>query len=112
MKPQNSTTNPTTEPEPSASALIEHLQWEWAARQGLIDSVGGAAWRRRHRGTRFVTPRWLEAHAHVVEAIDGGRRPSAELTTALVTAVVASRRHACGGGLRADDPGVREEVPR
>lgn len=59
-----------------------------------------------------MTPRWLEAHAHVVEAIDGGRQPNTDLTVALVAAVVASRRHACGGGLGADDPGVREEVPR
>ena len=90
------TANSTTEPEPSASALIEHLLWEWAARQGLIDGVGGAEWRRRHRGRRFVTPRWLEAHANVVEAINRGRRLNANLTDALVAAVSASRRRARG----------------
>lgn len=76
--------------EPSTSALIEHLLWEWAARQGLIDGVGGTEWRRRHRGTRFVTPRWLEAHEQVVESIHGGRRANADLTNALVAAVVGS----------------------
>ena len=102
------TTNPTTEHEPSASALIEHLLWEWAARQGLIDSAGGTEWRRRHRGTRFVTPRWLEAHAHVVEAIDGGRRPNGDLTQALVAAVSASRRRAPGARALNRDPTIRE----
>ena len=43
-----------------------------------------------------MTPRWLEAHANVVEAIDGGRRLNANLTDALVAAVSASRRRARG----------------
>ena len=51
--------------------VAEHLLWQWAARQGLIDGIGGAEWRRRHAGTDLAADDWIEEHERVVRVLEG-----------------------------------------
>lgn len=51
---------------------IDHLLWEWAARQGLIDSIGSVEWTNRFRGHRFSSTEWIVEHEHFAAGLNSG----------------------------------------
>lgn len=51
--------------------VAEHLLWEWAARQGLIDDIPSVEWGRRHAGTDLAGDDWIDEHERVARVLEG-----------------------------------------
>ncbi|MEE9384560.1 MAG: hypothetical protein V3V08_14240 [Nannocystaceae bacterium] len=63
---------------------VDHLFWERAAREGLMDAVGGMEWMRRMKGTEMATEEWLRRHNVMVESMENREAVVEQLLTAIV----------------------------
>lgn len=66
----------------TSEELEEHRFWYRAAREGLIDSVGGMEWKRRHAGTPIGDGIWLSRHERLEKQWEAEEAQAKVLATA------------------------------